>query len=69
MQGELYRLASTLSKLNLQIHGAKISSYGSRYVDVFYLADLTGAKIPTQQRLDSVRDAVFAVLNPDDNEG
>ena len=68
-QGELYRLASTLSKLNLQIHGAKISSYGSRYVDVFYLADLTGAKILTQQRLDLVRDAVFAVLNPDDNEG
>ena len=68
-QGELYRLASTLSKLNLQIHGAKISSYGSRYVDVFYLADLTGAKILTDQRLNLVHDAVFAVLTPEEKKG
>ena len=62
--GELYRLASTLSRLNLQIHGAKISSYGNRYADVFYLADLTGGKIERQDRLESMREAVLAILTP-----
>jgi [protein-PII] uridylyltransferase len=43
--GLLYELTTALGKLNLNIATAKITTYGEKVVDVFYVTDLTGGKI------------------------
>ncbi|WP_434058478.1 [protein-PII] uridylyltransferase [Coralliovum pocilloporae] len=43
--GLLFDLTRALSRLNLNIISAHIATYGERAVDVFYVTDLTGAKI------------------------
>ncbi|MBX7146646.1 MAG: [protein-PII] uridylyltransferase [Alphaproteobacteria bacterium] len=52
--GLLYALTSTITNLNLQIVHAKIATYGTRAVDVFYLKDHFGLKIEDKLRLDSL---------------
>jgi [protein-PII] uridylyltransferase len=43
--GLLYALTSTLNDIGVRISSAKISTYGHRVVDVFYVTDHNGAKI------------------------
>lgn len=43
--GLLYKLTGALLELNLDIHLAKISTYGDEAVDVFYVLWLDGEKI------------------------
>jgi len=43
--GLLYKLTGALFELNLDIHLAKISTYGDEAVDVFYVLGLDGQKI------------------------
>ena len=43
--GLLYDLTEALFGLNLNIASAHITTFGERAVDVFYVTDLTGAKI------------------------
>src|SRR5262249_3346643 len=49
--GLLFRLTSALSDLKLQISSAKISTFGQRAVDVFYVKDLYGLKIEAEPRV------------------
>jgi [protein-PII] uridylyltransferase len=51
--GVLYELTTALGKLNLNIASAKITTYGEKVVDAFYVCDLTGGKIvdPARQAL------------------
>ena len=60
--GLLYRLAYTLSALNLQISTAKISTYGEQVVDVFYVKDVFGLKIEHEHKLTAIRDKLMAAL-------
>jgi [protein-PII] uridylyltransferase len=60
--GLLYRLAHTLSALNLQISTAKISTYGEQVVDVFYVKDVFGLKIEHEHKLIAIRDKLMAAL-------
>jgi len=53
--GFLYDVTTAFSELNLQISSAKISTYGTRAVDVFYVKDLFGLKITHEGRLDAIR--------------
>lgn len=48
--GLLFDLTRALSKLSLNIISAHIATYGERAVDVFYVTDLTGAKITASGR-------------------
>ncbi len=48
--GLLYDLTNTISRLNLNIASAHVATFGERAVDVFYVTDLTGAKVASAQR-------------------
>ena len=48
--GLLYDLTEALFRLNLNIASAHITTFGERAVDVFYVTDLTGAKITAENR-------------------
>ena len=48
--GLLYELTEALFGLNLNIVSAHITTFGERAVDVFYVTDLTGAKITAEDR-------------------
>ncbi len=60
--GLLYDLTSTLSSLNLDIASAHISTFGEKAVDVFYVLDLTGKKITSDARQESIREKLEKVL-------
>jgi len=59
--GLLFEVTRELTRLNLQISSAKISTYGEKVVDVFYVKNLFGHKVE-QARLAEVRDTLEAVL-------
>ncbi len=49
--GLLFDLTNAISKLNLNIGSAHIVTFGEKAVDVFYVTDLTGAKIVNPPRV------------------
>jgi [protein-PII] uridylyltransferase len=63
--GLLYELTSTLSNLLLDITSAHITTFGEKAVDVFYVTDLTGRKIDSDTRQESIRKRLVAVLESD----
>jgi [protein-PII] uridylyltransferase len=60
--GLLYEVTRELTRLNLQISSAKISTYGEKVVDVFYVKNLFGHKVEQPQKLADIRKALEAVL-------
>ncbi len=65
--GLLHELTTALFDLNLNIVSAHIATYGERAVDVFYVTDLTGAKITSAARRETIRKALMKVLGEDEN--
>ena len=64
--GLLYRLTLALSKLQLMIHSAKISTFGANAVDVFYVKDLFGLKVTHEGKLEEVKVRLIeAAKDPD----
>jgi [protein-PII] uridylyltransferase len=62
--GLLYELTEALYHLNLNIASAHITTFGEKAVDVFYVTDLTGAKIESEPRHRQIERALGAVLAP-----
>jgi [protein-PII] uridylyltransferase len=62
--GLLYDLTEALWRLNLNIGSAHIATFGERAVDVFYVTDLTGAKITGDARRQTIRERLIDVLRP-----
>jgi len=60
--GLLYQLTRALTGLNLQISSAKISTYGEKVIDVFYVKDIFGLKVHHEKKLKEIRDALVKVL-------
>jgi [protein-PII] uridylyltransferase len=60
--GLLHELTATLSRHKLQIGTAKVSTFGERVVDVFYVKDVFGLKLDQPQRLADLRQALLEVL-------
>ena len=60
--GLLYDLTEALYKLNLNIASAHITTFGEKAIDVFYVTDLTGAKIESITRHKQIENALGAVL-------
>ncbi|RXF75597.1 [protein-PII] uridylyltransferase [Hansschlegelia zhihuaiae] len=67
--GLLYELTDALSKLNLNIASAHVATFGERAVDVFYVTDLTGAKIANANRQAAVRTRMKSVLENGSRKG
>ncbi|MDH3912378.1 MAG: bifunctional uridylyltransferase/uridylyl-removing protein, partial [Rhodospirillales bacterium] len=66
--GLLYRVTLALTKLQLMIHSAKISTYGERAVDVFYVQNALGEKIENETRLKRIREKLLKVLEQPDEK-
>jgi len=60
--GLLYELTRELTRLNLQISSAKISTYGEKVVDVFYVKNLFGHKVEQPAKLSEIQRSLEAVL-------
>ena len=56
--GFLYAITSALSKQGLQISAAKITTFGSRAVDVFYVRDSFGLKILHPGKLKTIENSL-----------
>jgi len=63
--GLLFDLASTLSRHELDVHVAKVATYGPRVVDVFYVRDSAGEKPTDPARFAELeRDLIAASREP-----
>ena len=60
--GLLFELTRALTGLNLQVSSAKISTYGEKVVDVFYVKNLFGHKIQHPTKLAEIRKTLETVL-------
>jgi [protein-PII] uridylyltransferase len=63
--GLLYDLTTAIGKLNLNIASAHIATFGEKAVDVFYVTDLTNAKVATAQRQATIRRTLLDVFSAD----
>ncbi len=63
--GLLYDLTTVIGKLNLNIASAHIATFGEKAVDVFYVSDLTNAKVLQPQRQAAIRKALLDVFASD----
>src|SRR5487761_330116 len=63
--GLLYELTTAISKLNLNIASAHVSTFGERARDVFYVTDLLGAQITAPTRQAAIRSALTHLLAND----
>ena len=63
--GLLYDLTTAIGKLNLNIASAHIATFGEKAVDVFYVTDLTNAKIVSTARQLAIRKALLEVFEPE----
>jgi [protein-PII] uridylyltransferase len=64
--GLLFDLAGAFHELMLDVHLAKVATYGPRVVDAFYVRDLTGEKVRDPEQVDEIRRAVTARLEARD---
>jgi [protein-PII] uridylyltransferase len=60
--GLLHELTRELTRLSLQVSSAKISTYGEKVVDVFYVKNIFGLKVDHEAKLKETRDTLLAVL-------
>ncbi len=60
--GLLHELTRELTGLKLQVSSAKISTYGEKVVDVFYVKNLFGHKVDQDEKLAEIRAALTEVL-------
>jgi [protein-PII] uridylyltransferase len=58
----LFDVTRALTGLNLQISSAKISTYGEKVVDVFYVKDLFGHKVEHEKKLKDIRERLIEVM-------
>jgi [protein-PII] uridylyltransferase len=60
--GLLFELTRALTSLNLQVSSAKISTYGEKVVDVFYVKNLFGHKVEHRTKLGEIRRTLETIL-------
>ena len=61
--GLLSEITGALSDLSLDIASAHITTFGEKVVDTFYVTDLTGQKIESPSRIETIRARLIAVLD------
>ncbi len=63
--GLLFDITSALKDLGLVISSAHVTTFGERAVDVVYLKDVFGMKVTSPAKLQKLRLALLAALDPD----
>jgi [protein-PII] uridylyltransferase len=59
----LHDLGAAITSQNLQIGAAKITTYGEKVVDVFYVKDIFGLKLERAGKVADLQKALLAVLD------
>jgi len=60
--GLLFDLARTFASQDLDVHLAKVATYGPRVVDVFYVTDQAGQKLDDPERAAALERALVAAV-------
>ena len=60
--GFLYDVTRALTAIGLQIASARITTYGERVVDVFYVKNVFGLKVEHDQKLREIHDRLLAAI-------
>lgn len=63
----LSSLTETLSDLQLDIRSAHVTTFGEKFIDSFYVTDLTGQKVVDTRRQDRVRKQLLQTLDRNKN--
>jgi [protein-PII] uridylyltransferase len=63
--GLLFDITSTLAEQGLDVHIAKVATYGEHVVDAFYVRDELGRRVEDAARVDELERALRARLQPD----
>ena len=66
--GFLHDVTRALTELGLQISSARITTYGERVVDVFYIKDVFGLKAENEEKCKAIRQRLLAAVAPDANK-
>jgi [protein-PII] uridylyltransferase len=61
--GLLFDITRTLSDLELDVHLAKVATYGERVIDAFYVRDVLGRKIEDDEHVHEIERAITARLS------
>ena len=61
-EGLLFDVTNAISKLNLNIVSAHITTFGERAVDAIYVKDLTGGKIVSPTRVSSIKRQLLEIF-------
>ena len=61
--GFLFSVTRALFSLSLQISSSKISTYGERAVDVFYVKDGFGMKVTHEERSEKIRKVLLEAID------
>jgi [protein-PII] uridylyltransferase len=61
--GLLHDVTHALSELDLNIGSAHVATFGEKAADVFYVTDLTGAKIESHARIGGIKRKLFQALS------
>lgn len=62
--GLLFDITRTFAELQLDVHLAKVATYGARVVDAFYVRDQLGRKVDDAERIAELERALRAHLAP-----
>jgi [protein-PII] uridylyltransferase len=60
--GLLSEITAVISALNLDIASAHVTTFGEKIIDSFYVTDLTGAKIISQTRMNSISKKLLSLF-------
>jgi [protein-PII] uridylyltransferase len=60
--GLLFDITRTLADLELDVHFAKVATYGGRVVDAFYVRDVVGQKVGDEEHVREIERAITAAL-------
>ncbi|MCL6705729.1 [protein-PII] uridylyltransferase [Pseudomonas sp. R2.Fl] len=66
--GLLAEVTAMLSDLSLDIHSARITTFGEKVIDTFYVTDLIGQKITNDNRIATVTGRLKAVMAEQEDE-
>ena len=61
--GLLYLITSTLTELGLYLGVSKISTKKDQAADVFYVRDIFGHKITSEEKLAEIRGKLISAIN------
>ena len=61
--GLLYQVTYHIAQMGLQINSASVSTYGEKAVDVFYVRDIFGLQVRSQDMAEKINSTLMALLS------